>query len=82
MFDNISTKFSSIMKNLSGKGKITEKNIRDAVEEIRMSLLGVTQMEAGVSTTVSYRLARIAGEPVILNEDDADVDFDSEGRRR
>ena len=46
------------------------------------SLLGVTQMEAGVSTTVSYRLARIAGEPVILNEDDAEVDFDSEGRRR
>ncbi len=45
------------------------------------SLLGVTQMEAGVSTTVSYRLARIAGEPVILNEDDAEVDFDSEGRR-
>ncbi|MGN0905645.1 MAG: chromosome segregation SMC family protein [Bullifex sp.] len=46
------------------------------------SLLGVTQMEAGVSTTVSYRLARIAGEAVILNEDDAEVDFDSEGRRR
>lgn len=45
------------------------------------SLLGVTQMEAGVSTTVSYKLARIKGEAVILNENDTEVDFDSEGRR-
>lgn len=45
------------------------------------SLLGVTQMEAGVSTTVSYKLARIKGEAVILNENDSEVDFDSEGRR-
>ena len=45
------------------------------------SLLGVTQMEAGVSTTVSYKLARIKGEAVILNENDNQVDFDSEGRR-
>ncbi len=46
------------------------------------TLLGVTQMEAGVSTTVSYRLDRIEGKPVILNDDDAVVDFDSEGRAR
>ena len=46
------------------------------------TLLGVTQMEAGVSTTVSYRLDRIAGQPVILNDDDNVVDFDSEGKLR
>ena len=46
------------------------------------TLLGVTQMEAGVSTTVSYRLDRIAGKPVILNDDDNVVDFDSEGKLR
>lgn len=45
------------------------------------SLLGVTQMEAGVSTTVTYKLARVEGEPVILNEDEQQVDFDDEGRR-
>ena len=44
------------------------------------TLLGVTQMEAGVSTTVSYRLDRIAGKPVILNDDDNVVDFDSDGK--
>ena len=46
------------------------------------TLLGVTQMEAGVSTTVSYRLDRIAGKPVILNDDDNVVDFDSDGKLR
>ena len=44
------------------------------------TLLGVTQMEAGVSTTVSYRLDRIAGKPVILNDDDNVVDFDIDGK--
>ena len=46
------------------------------------SLLGVTQMEAGVSTTVTYKLANIAGEAVILDEDDERVDFDKDGKRK
>ena len=45
------------------------------------SLLGVTQMEAGVSTTVTYKLAHVEGEAVILNDDQEMVDFDDEGRR-
>ena len=40
------------------------------------SLLGVTQMEAGVSTTVSYRLESIKGEPVIMNADNREVKLD------
>lgn len=39
MFDSISSKFTGIMKTLSGKGKISEKNIKDAVEEIKQALL-------------------------------------------
>lgn len=45
------------------------------------SLLGVTQMEAGVSTTVTYKLAHVEGEAVILNDNQEMVDFDDEGRR-
>ena len=37
-------------------------------------------MEAGVSTTVSYKLSRIAGEAVILNDENKEVDFDESGR--
>ena len=39
MFDSISDKFSSIMRTISGKSKISEKNIQDAVEEIKVALL-------------------------------------------
>ncbi len=46
------------------------------------SLLGVTQMEAGVSTTVTYKLANIAGEAVILDESDEKVEFDADGKRK
>ncbi len=46
------------------------------------SLLGVTQMEAGVSTTVTYKLANIEGQPVILDEDNERVDFDKDGKRK
>ncbi len=40
------------------------------------SLLGVTQMEAGVSTTVSYKIASVKGEPVILDEHETAVEID------
>ncbi|NBK26679.1 MAG: chromosome segregation protein SMC, partial [Spirochaetia bacterium] len=43
------------------------------------TLLGVTQMEAGVSTMVSYRIGRMEGESVILNEQEKEVSFDEEG---
>lgn len=39
MFDNLSDKFSSVFKNLKGHGKLTEKNIQDALKEVRMALL-------------------------------------------
>lgn len=43
------------------------------------TLLGVTQMEPGVSTMVSYRLDTLEGKPVILNDDAKAVDFTEEG---
>lgn len=39
MFESISEKFSGIMRSLSGKSKISEKNIEDAVDEIKLALL-------------------------------------------
>lgn len=43
------------------------------------TLLGVTQMEAGVSTMVSYRIDTVEGEPVILNDEAKEVVFDETG---
>ena len=43
------------------------------------TLLGVTQMEAGVSTMVSYRIDTVEGEAVILNDEAKEVSFDESG---
>lgn len=43
------------------------------------TLLGVTQIEPGVSTMVSYRIDKAEGEPVIYNDDAQQVSFDDSG---
>ncbi|MCI7605784.1 MAG: AAA family ATPase [Spirochaetales bacterium] len=46
------------------------------------SMLGVSQMEPGVSTAVGYRIASISGQPRIINDEGESVEFDEEGRRK
>ena len=41
------------------------------------SLLGVTQMEPGVSITTTYRLESVKGEPVIFDDSNKEVNFDA-----
>ncbi|MEM1423550.1 MAG: signal recognition particle receptor subunit alpha, partial [Planctomycetota bacterium] len=39
MFDRLSDGFNSALKKLSGRGKLTESNVRDAMEDVRTALL-------------------------------------------
>lgn len=39
MFDNLSDRLGSTLKNLKGQGKLTEANIKDTLREVRMALL-------------------------------------------
>lgn len=39
MFDNLGKKLQNTVRNLSGKGEISEKNIQDALREVRLALL-------------------------------------------
>ncbi len=39
MFDSLQDKFGSLFRNLTGKGKISETNVRDAMKEVRTALL-------------------------------------------
>lgn len=39
MFEELSEKLDKVFRNLTGKGKLTEKNIKDAMREIRIVLL-------------------------------------------
>lgn len=48
MFDQLSDKFRGTLKTLSGKGRLTEANISDAMREVRIALL-----EADVSLEVT-----------------------------
>jgi len=50
MFDGLTSKFSDIVRSLSGKATITEKNIQDMVEEIKVALI-----EADVNLRVVRR---------------------------
>ncbi|WP_057832378.1 signal recognition particle protein [Colwellia sp. TT2012] len=39
MFDNLSDRLSKTLKNISGRGRLTEDNIKDTLREVRMALL-------------------------------------------
>ncbi len=39
MFDSLTDKFSGLFRKLSGRGKITEANVREAMAEVRTALL-------------------------------------------
>ena len=39
MFENLSDRLGKTLKNISGKGRLTEDNIKDTLREVRMALL-------------------------------------------
>lgn len=39
MFENLTERLSKSLKNISGKGRLTEDNIKDTLREVRMALL-------------------------------------------
>lgn len=47
MFENLSTKLQDVFKNLKGKGALTEKDVKEAMREVRIALL-----EADVNFTI------------------------------
>ncbi|HZP40070.1 MAG TPA: signal recognition particle protein [Candidatus Binatia bacterium] len=47
MFDTLGEKFDSLLRKLQGQGKITERNIEDALRDVRLALL-----EADVNVAV------------------------------
>lgn len=39
MFENLSDRLSRTLRNISGRGRLTEDNIKDTLREVRMALL-------------------------------------------
>ena len=57
MFGNLSDKFESALRHVSGSGKISESNIAEAVEEVREALL-----EADVDYDIAEGFVKRVGE--------------------
>jgi signal recognition particle subunit SRP54 len=60
MLDRLSTKLSDVIRQVSGKAHISEKNIRDALEEIKIALL-----EADVNLRVVRRFVNRTTEEAL-----------------
>jgi signal recognition particle subunit SRP54 len=65
MLERISDKFNDIVKQLSGKSKIAEKNIQDAVEEIKLALLEADVNLRVVRRFVNRTIEEAMGEAVL-----------------
>ena len=38
-FENLSSKLQDVFKKLKGKGKLSEKDVKDALREVKLALL-------------------------------------------
>ncbi|MBR5646559.1 MAG: signal recognition particle protein [Treponema sp.] len=65
MLEKITGTFSNIIKTLSGKSTITEKNIEDTVEEIKMALLEADVNLRVVRRFVNSTIEEAKGEKVL-----------------
>ena len=60
MFESLTEKLQSTFKKLSGQGKLTEKNVSDALREVRFALL---------EADVSYKIVRQFVDDVVTVTD-------------
>ena len=65
MFEQLQDRFSTILKNLRGLGKITEKNISETGREIRRVLLEADVNYQVVKKFVNQVVERATGSPVM-----------------
>jgi len=63
MFDSLSDRLQGVFKTLKGQGKLTEKNISDALRQVRIALL-----EADVSLPVAKALVERVRERAVGQE--------------
>ncbi len=65
MFETLSERLQNTIKDLSGKGKLTEDNMNDALREVRRALLEADVSLKVVKSFISKIKDRAAGEEVL-----------------
>ncbi len=64
MFENLSGRLSDAARNLTGKGRLTEANIKDTLREVRLALLEADVALPVVKTFIERIRQRALGEEV------------------
>jgi len=67
MFENLTDRFSNVLRNLSGKGKISESNVQEAMVEVRTALLEADAHYEVVDKFTADVLAEAEGQKVIAS---------------
>src|SRR4051812_13102297 len=65
MFDTLTDKFNGIFRSLSGRGKISEENIREAMREVRTALLEADVNFKVVNDFTDHVIQKAVGQEVI-----------------
>lgn len=65
MFDKLTNTFSDVFRQISGKSSISEKNIQDAVEQIKLALLEADVNLRVVRRFVNHTIEDAKGEMVL-----------------
>lgn len=65
MFDNLTKRLSETFKKLRGQGRLTEKNIKDTLREVRMALLEADVALSVVKELIEHVQQRAIGQEVI-----------------
>ena len=64
MFENLSDRLTKTLKNISGRGRLTEDNIKDTLREVRMALLEADVALPVIREFVSKVKERAVGQEV------------------
>src|SRR4051812_46082690 len=65
MFDTLTDKFSTVFRSLSGRGKISEENIRESMREVRTALLEADVNFKVVNDFTDHVIQKALGTEVI-----------------
>ncbi|OQW94788.1 MAG: signal recognition particle protein [Beggiatoa sp. IS2] len=65
MFENLTERLNNTLKNLRGQGRLTEKNIKDALREVRMAFLEADVALPVIKDFIEHIRQRAVGQEVI-----------------
>ena len=79
-FDSLSEKLQNVFKNLRGKGRLTEADVKAALKEVKLALLEADVSFKVVKQFIKAVEARAVGTDVMEPDSGADGDQDRERR--